>query len=232
MDESFIKNEISLDEKSMDYLYLDSVNCVTIGVGIMFPNVQQLLAANLRFYKVDNSAELATEDEILQAWNKVNEYSGRNLAATSYKNKTNIRANSSALTDLYNVRFSNAIIDAKKYFNNGNTTLKKGTKFLLFDTLPDGVQYALIDMSFNLGYPRLKKYKNLRTHLRDGDFYKAAKASHRNGIPIERNKKIYKWIEDEAKKQPVNIVPVSFKENNSIYNKLIEYSSLVKNWRF
>jgi len=40
--------------------------------------------------------------------------------------------------------------------------------------LPDSQKNALINMSFNLGWPRLSKFKNMLAALEAGDFEKAA----------------------------------------------------------
>jgi len=55
-----------------------------------------------------------------------------------------------------------ATSDARKYI---------GSKF---DELPKKAQNVLIDMSYNLGYTRLSKFKNLRKEIIEGDFDDAA----------------------------------------------------------
>jgi lysozyme len=54
-----------------------------------------------------------------------------------------------------------AIADAKKIFSN-------------YDKLPPSVQLVIADMSFNLGRPRLSKFKNMIAACHDEDFSRMA----------------------------------------------------------
>jgi len=44
-----------------------------------------------------------------------------------------------------------------------------------FDSLPENVRMALIDMDFNLGKPRFMQFKKLIQAIKEGDFKRAAK---------------------------------------------------------
>lgn len=46
--------------------------------------------------------------------------------------------------------------------------------FLNFDSLPDQVQRVLVNMSFNLGRPRLSRFKNMIKAVNEGRWTKAA----------------------------------------------------------
>jgi len=83
---------------------------------------------------------------------------------------------------------SQAKSDAKSYYPD-------------FNNLPDTVQWALVDMAFNLGGAGLKKYAKLKAALEKAvqskakaDWEAAAKESNRNGIQSSRNAAIYAWI--------------------------------------
>lgn len=43
-----------------------------------------------------------------------------------------------------------------------------------FDSLPKNIKLAVLDMSFNLGYPRLSKFVKTKEHILNGDYNKAA----------------------------------------------------------
>ena len=43
-----------------------------------------------------------------------------------------------------------------------------------FDGLPEPVQHALVNLSFNLGYNRLRKFRNFRAAIARGDYQTAA----------------------------------------------------------
>lgn len=46
--------------------------------------------------------------------------------------------------------------------------------FLNFESLPDQVKRVLVNMSFNLGRPRLGRFKNMIAAVNEGDWCKAA----------------------------------------------------------
>jgi GH24 family phage-related lysozyme (muramidase) len=63
---------------------------------------------------------------------------------------------------LMNEDIKNSTLDAKKYIGKD------------FDNLPLDAKHVLIDMSYNLGYSRLSKFKNFRKEILEGDFDGAA----------------------------------------------------------
>ena len=79
----------------------------------------------------------------------------------------NIRDGKQPLTDkqidiLLQQDIQTAKTDARKYFGNG------------FDALPSEAQEIIENMAYNLGYTRLKGFKNLKDALKKGDYQKAA----------------------------------------------------------
>jgi GH24 family phage-related lysozyme (muramidase) len=70
----------------------------------------------------------------------------------------------------------------------------------LFEHLPTPVQYALIDMAYNMKPSSLKQFVNLHKFLRAGNWKEASTASYRvitKGKPKEkeyRNIEVAKWI--------------------------------------
>ena len=50
--------------------------------------------------------------------------------------------------------------------------LKRSVSF--FSKMPEQVQEALVNLSFNMGIPRLMQFKKTLSYLRDGDFEAAA----------------------------------------------------------
>ncbi len=81
--------------------------------------------------------------------------------------------------------------------------LKQTFRFLKgnqFDLLPDKVQEALIDMSFNLGANGLKKkFPSFMDAIAKGDYLKASKESKRSGIQDSRNDYVKNLLIDAAK---------------------------------
>lgn len=66
-----------------------------------------------------------------------------------------------SITNLYKFSLNKAYNDAKSIFKN-------------FDSLPEEAQMVLLDMSFNLGGPRLKKFEKMIAAVNKKDFQKAA----------------------------------------------------------
>jgi len=81
-------------------------------------------------------------------------------------NREELKSGKRELTDkeisaLYSYSMSRAIQDLKKF--DPNVTSR-----------PKGVQMALIDMSFNLGYPKLSTFKEMKAALENNDYATAA----------------------------------------------------------
>ena len=81
-------------------------------------------------------------------------------------NREELKSGKRELTDkeisaLYSYSMSRAIEDLKKF--DPNVTSR-----------PKGVQMALIDMSFNLGYPKLSTFKKMKAALENNDYATAA----------------------------------------------------------
>jgi GH24 family phage-related lysozyme (muramidase) len=63
--------------------------------------------------------------------------------------------------DIFKITLSIAYKDAKKWIP-------------AFDALPKNIKLAVLDLSFNLGYPRLSKFVKTREHITRGDYNSAA----------------------------------------------------------
>ena len=65
----------------------------------------------------------------------------------------------------------------ERYLNNDiNVAIADARKFspVDFDELPEEAQHALVNLSFNLGYNRLSKFKNFRAAIARADYAAAA----------------------------------------------------------
>lgn len=58
---------------------------------------------------------------------------------------------------LFKINIKTAYSDAKRYLPQ-------------FDSLPRNIKLAVLDMSFNLGYPRLSKFVNTKKYIENGDY--------------------------------------------------------------
>ena len=190
--EQFEKQLQSKDfEDNTDFFYLDSKGKVTIGVGVMFNKVEDVLALRLKFTNRFNF-KTATDEEVKEEYKKI-KLIGKGKHAHYYQKDATLKADSIRLNIEFKKRLKEATKFAQRYFENDNES-DNDAKYKQFNKLPEDVQFALIDMSFNLGYRGLSKFTTLKTMLRQGKWAEAAEQSHRNGIQPIRNKKIFDWI--------------------------------------
>ena len=172
-------------EGDYDFMYLDSKGNVTIGVGILLANAGAAKSAGITF-KNRTTGKTATPAEIEKDYNSVKAAS-KGMIASKYKKFTQLDA-TGGLDARLKKELTQAKSDAKSYYPD-------------FAKLPDGAQWALVDMAFNLGGTGLKKYAKLKAALDKAvqskakdDWKAAAKESSRIGIQSSRNDAIYAWI--------------------------------------
>lgn|SRR5262249_16520206 len=172
-------------EGDYDFMYLDSKGNVTIGVGILLANAGAAKSAGITF-KNRTTGKTATPAEIEKDYNSVKAAS-KGMIASKYKKFTQLDA-TGGLDARLKKELTQAKSDAKSYYPD-------------FDKLPDGAQWALVDMAFNLGGTGLKQFVKLKAALDKAmqskakeDWEAAAKESHRSGIQSSRNDAIYAWI--------------------------------------
>jgi GH24 family phage-related lysozyme (muramidase) len=160
-----------------DPMYLDSVGVVTVGMGIALFSEQH--AKRIRFFNRDNST-LASHTAVSTDFHNVKAAPKAGLMK-GYRRFTKLSASKDDLDAALDYEFSVALGDVVSYCPE-------------YHRLPIPVQYALLDMSFNLGGPKLKRYQNLKRALLVSDWETAARESHRNGIQSSRNAMIASWI--------------------------------------
>ena len=177
--------KLKVFEGEADFMYLDSRGNVTIGVGILLANAAAAKSAGITF-KNRKTKKTATPAEIEKDFNAV-KAAPKGMVESKYEKFTELDATGGLDTRLQK-ELSQAKSDAKSYYSD-------------FSNLPDGAQWALVDMAFNLGGTGLKKYVKLKAALEKAvqskvkaDWEAAAKESSRNGIQSSRNDAIYAWI--------------------------------------
>jgi GH24 family phage-related lysozyme (muramidase) len=178
------KKEIKVGEGVISHMYLDTAGLVTVGVGNQLPNAaeaQKLAFVNRQTFKV------ATKDEIKTDFDTVKKQT-KGLKASAYKQHTKLDLPTKDIDTLLDTR-----IDGFK------KELK--LKFPKFDTYPMTVQFALLDMAFNLGTNGLvTKFPTFKKAIEAEDWEKAAKESQRSApVSASRNAAVKKWLEDAAK---------------------------------
>lgn len=178
------RKEIKKSEGCISHMYLDTVGKVTVGVGNMLPDVA---AAQKLAFIVRATKKKATADQIKTDFETVKKQT-KALVASSYKKHTLLDLPDKDINTLLDSRIS----EFKKQL--------KG-KFTEFDKYPLTVQFALMDMAFNLGTNGVvTKFPSFTKAIKAKDWTKAAKESNRPQVSATRNATVKKWLEDAGKK--------------------------------
>jgi GH24 family phage-related lysozyme (muramidase) len=150
-------------------MYRDTVGKVTVGVGLMLPDAKA--AEALPFVR---GTRAATPDEIAAEYARVDTMTlGR--ASSFYKTPTSLE-------------LSQQTIDAKLSSVLLGFEANLRTEFPHYDTLPDGVKMALLDMIYNLGPAGLfKGFPHLIAAIQTGAWAQAAEHCMRRGPGAARN---------------------------------------------
>ena len=181
-------------EGYVNHFYADHRGYVTCGIGSLVDPVAKYTRKllQLEFYeaKTPNKKFTLASDrkKVVDSFNTVkNGHLGVRAAAA----KTNIRITETSLNSLFENDFDIAKKDAVQYYSG----LPATALFPSFDKLPVNVQFALVEMSFNLGYPKLSQYKNLKKLLSEGNFAEAANQTFRHGgLQPDRNQTVFDWV--------------------------------------
>lgn len=176
--------EIKVSEGSIPHMYLDTVGEVTVGVGNMLPNVAS--AQKLAFVE-RKTQKAATQDQIKVEFESVSKLT-KGLRAGAYEKDTTLELPQSVIDTLLEQRIDGFKKELKLRFPN-------------FDTYPMTVQFALLDMAFNLGTTGLvTKFPSFKKAIEAKDWATAAKECNRPQVSLSRNATVKKWLEDAVEK--------------------------------
>jgi GH24 family phage-related lysozyme (muramidase) len=156
-------------EGCVPWMYRDTVGKVTVGVGLMLPDAKAAQA--LPFFL---GARAATPEEIAAEYARVDAMTlGR--ASGFYKTPTSLE-------------LTQQTIDAKLSSVLQGFEADLRTEFPHYDTLPDAVKMALLDMIYNLGPAGLfKGFPHLVAAVQTGSWVQAAEHCMRRGPGAARN---------------------------------------------
>jgi GH24 family phage-related lysozyme (muramidase) len=156
-------------EGCVPWMYRDTVGKVTVGVGLMLPDAKAAQALPfLNITQPATPAEIATEYARVDALPQ-----GR--TASFYKTP-------------HSLQLAPQTIDAKltSVLQGFETDLR--TEFPHYDTLPDAIKMALLDMIYNLGPAGLfKGFPHLVAAVQTGNWTQAAAHCNRRGPGEARN---------------------------------------------
>jgi GH24 family phage-related lysozyme (muramidase) len=156
-------------EGCVPWMYRDTIGKVTVGVGLMLPNAKAAQA--LPFFL---GARPATPEEIAAEYSRVDAMTlGR--ASSFYKIPTSLE-------------LTQQTIDAKLSSVLQGFEADLRTEFQHYDSLPDGIKMALLDMIYNLGPAGLfKGFPHLIAAVQTGSWAQAAEHCMRRGPGAARN---------------------------------------------
>lgn len=174
-----VKSEIGWAEIAADFanwegrksfMYVDTVGRVTVGVGLMLPDVAA--AQKLKFVtrtdgKPASASAIAADFQRVSAQPKAK-------PANSYKAFTQLDLPEAVIDDLLKTLV---------------TKFEQGLKvnFAGYDAYPAPAKRALMDMVYNLGLEGLLKFKNLKKAAESGSWAVAARECERRGPSQARN---------------------------------------------
>jgi GH24 family phage-related lysozyme (muramidase) len=156
-------------EGCVPWMYRDTVGKVTVGVGLMLPDAK---AAEALPFVIGTRA--ATPEEIAAEYARVDAMAaGR--ASAFYKTPTSLT-------------LTQQTIDAKLTSVLAGFEADLRAQFPHYDTLPEGVKMALLDMIYNLGPAGLfKGFPHLIAAIQTGAWAQAAQHCMRRGPSAARN---------------------------------------------
>jgi GH24 family phage-related lysozyme (muramidase) len=158
-------------EGEVQYMYLDGVGKVTVGIGHMIPDVAS--AQSIPFVSRASGAaasaeEIETDFEAVAAAIK-------GQLPPAYQGVTSLSLPEGWANQDASQRLLNEFLPPLK------------TQYPDYDGYPQPAQEALLDMIYNLGAGGLAKYKQLKAAVVAGNWQEASAQSHRNGIQQSRN---------------------------------------------
>lgn len=179
-------------EGYVQHIYLDTKGLPTVGVGNLIKTIQDAFKVP---FSVKEDFNAASQDEIRRDYDKVCRIkpglkaSRYGLVCRCYVTEANIEAlcvkrlKDEFLPGLYGI-------------------------FPDFDEFPNPAREALIDLAYNLGVGGLRKFRQLRKSIKEGDWERASRCCKRKTSTDRRNKwtknkflESYNLLRKEIKKE-------------------------------
>jgi hypothetical protein len=177
------------NEDFVPYLYKDSEEFVTVGIGHQLRNASDTKIVPF----VERGTNKSVHDNHkINAFNKV-----RNSPISG-------QAGASAFRPLTNIVISeaDAIKIAEDDLREFIGLLRHGTYFPEFDSYPETAKLGLLDMAYNLGVDgTTTKYPDFTLAVRHRDWNLAARESDRPQLSSGRNQTVFQWFKQAEQQQ-------------------------------
>lgn len=171
-------------EGAIAWMYLDTADKVTVGVGHMLPDEAAAVAVG---GWVDDGGNPAGDDQVKRDFEAV-QGDTPGQVASHYRSLSVSRLPGSQIDNLLTCDLTNV-----------EQGLQAQPKFDGYDNYPAKAQAGLIDMAFNLGLSGLlHKFPRFCQAVHDQNWNGAAAECHRNGISEARNSEVKQLFLDAA----------------------------------
>lgn len=191
-------NALAVHELDVEYMYRDtSTNtagvgcdggCITIGIGNKFESVDDAVALAGSFFirGADGELRAATDQEIRDEFNNLpkqpascsNDATGNCYGHTYWSSRTSLVLSDEARNGMCQRRLGNEFISGLRGLYGAEA----------WDQMPSRVQYALVDMAYNLGTAGLRNnWPRFNRAIRNQDWAAAAVDSNRPQLSADRN---------------------------------------------
>lgn len=156
-------------EGNIPHMYLDSVGCVTVGIGCMLPNAAA--ACQLPFH-APNDPQSAEEDAIAADFARVKAMPANRLPHF-YDAPNALILMPSDISAICMSRLQVFDVNLRGLFPQ-------------WDSIPEPAKLAMLDMTYNMGFGGFEKFHKLIAAVNAGDWTTAASECLVSGSPAAR----------------------------------------------
>ncbi len=190
---SKVSKKIEKYEGRYNYLYLDSLGKVTVGIGHLIVNRSAIASVNMYTVKNNQPMKLATLTEKQVEYDTIAKQN-KNYKASWYKQHTKLVMKDVDINAQRDEHIRTFYKELTRYYKKNNGFNSN------FDSFPINAQIALFDMIFNLGLTKLKnKFTKFNDAIKKEDWATAAKQSNRPQVGGLRNTYVKELFNDISK---------------------------------
>jgi GH24 family phage-related lysozyme (muramidase) len=190
-----IRAELDQWENISKWMYLDPNGYVTVGIGTRLENISE--AQGIPFHLESDGGALATSGQIAEAYAAISAavygqaytydfYDPNRLPGYTAPALYITRSTAEKLRDEHILGDYKALKEI--YSDLARRPYGQGTVSGDFDSFPEKVKIALFDIIYNVGRDGLKKFRRMNDYIVHGNWFMAARESHRAPpVPEARN---------------------------------------------
>jgi GH24 family phage-related lysozyme (muramidase) len=191
VDQKTVRDHFAKWEGDSPYMYLDSTDHVTVGIGHLLADVEDAKALNFVYRKDQPEVKAGGKGPNKPAAKKGEQADAAAIAAdyASVLTKAGQGYRAEAFEKLTVLDLPRDDRDSLFAADIAIFEAKLPRLFPDYATYPPSAQLALLDLIYNVGENGLKKFTSLGTAVKARDWNTASKNCHRKQISEERNKR-------------------------------------------